>query len=154
MDGATYSAELRNFIHLNVKWPWHYTYMDTYTIGCGSYSYICPVPCPAECLLWWCCCCCVWDIDGLFNNRLLQIEQLVRRSELYTRYTGAYTRGGGVCVYIWDGQEKTKGKKRRNISKRKKSWDESSSSYGGSAASSSTGLYAGEGEDISIDATH
>lgn len=98
----------------------------------------------------------MWDIDGLFNNRLLQIEQLVRRSELYTRYTGADTRGGGVCVYIWDGQEKTKGKKKTKHLKKKREKVETREKVHHlmEGAASSTGLYAGEGEDISIDATH
>ena len=71
------------------------------------------------------CCASVWDIDGLFNNRLLQIEHqlvVVQRSCCAVRvvyYTTIREMRGGVClVYIWD---------RRN---KGKEWDETSEQLG------------------------
>lgn len=64
----------------------------------------------------------MWDIDGLFNNRLLQIEQLVRRSELYTRDTLARIREEAecVCVHLGRAGENKREKETKHLKKKKK----------------------------------
>lgn len=63
----------------------------------------------------------MWDIDGLFNNRLLQIEQLVRRSELYTRDTLARIREEAecVCVHLGRAGENKREKETKHLKKKK-----------------------------------
>lgn len=55
----------------------------------------------------------VWDIDGLFNNRLLQIEQLVEK-ECFARLRESRT----VCVLEGNDEEEKKEQK-KNEGKKK-----------------------------------
>jgi len=63
---------------------------------------------------------CVWDIDGLFNNRLLQIEQLVvRRSASCARSTPCERRRSVVCIHLGR-RNKRKGETSEQLEKKKK----------------------------------